>query len=312
MRIDRREFLKASSLALSAGVVAPASLWARRQQAAQATFTELRGGVGYSTARGGTIGWYSSPDALVVVDSQFADTAPVFLNGMKSRNARAVDALINTHHHGDHTGGNAAFKTAGTRMIVGHARVAELMRAQPVNLPATPTSAAAILPAAPDVTFTDQWRQSFGRETVRAKFYGPAHTSGDAVIFFENANVAHMGDVGFFERHPIVDRPVGASVRGWIRLLEAVHADHNDQTIFIFGHAKMGTPVTGQRAGLLTLRDYFTAVLDHVQRGISARQSKEQITAVQSLPRFESWEATPPRLTLQNVVGVTYDELSAP
>jgi glyoxylase-like metal-dependent hydrolase (beta-lactamase superfamily II) len=303
MSMDRRGFLKASSLALSASALGPATLFARRQEAAQATFTEIRGGVGYSTARGGTIGWYSSPDALVVVDSQFADTAPLFLNGIKSRNQRTVDALINTHHHGDHTGGNAAFRTAGTRMIVGHARVAELMRSQ---------AAANTMPAAPDVTFTDQWRQSFGRETVRAKFYGPAHTSGDAVIFFENANVAHMGDVGFFERHPIVDRPVGASVRGWIRLLEGVHADHNDQTIFVFGHARMGTPVTGQRAGLLTLRDYFTAVLDHVQSGISARQSKEQITAVQSLPRFESWEATPPRLTLQNVVGVAYDELSAP
>lgn len=306
MSMDRRGFLKASSLALSAGALAPASLLGRRQQAAPMTFTELRGGVGYSTARGGTIGWYSSPDALVVVDSQFADTAPLFLSGIKPRNARTVDALINTHHHGDHTGGNAAFKTAGTRMIVGHARVAELLRTQAAaaNPPTTPT--------VPDVTFTDSWRQSFGRETLRAKFYGPAHTNGDAVIFFENANVAHMGDVGFFERHPIVDRPVGASVRGWVRLLEAVHADHNDQTIFIFGHAKVGAPVTGQRAGLLVLRDYFTAVLDHVQKGISARQSKEQITALQSLPRFESWEATPPRLTLQNVVGVAYDELSAP
>ena len=306
MSMDRRGFLKASSLALSAGAVTPAALFARRQQAQQTppTFTEIRGGVGYSTARGGTMGWYSSPDALVVVDSQFADTAPLFLSGIKSRNQRTVDALINTHHHGDHTGGNAAFKQAGTRMIVGHARVAELLRQQAAaaNPPTTPT--------VPDVTFTDQWRQSFGRETLRAKFYGPAHTSGDAVIFFENANVAHMGDVGFFERHPIVDRPVGASVRGWIRLLEGVHADHNDQTVFIFGHAKAGAPVTGQRAGLLVLRDYFTAVLDHVQKGIAAGQSKEQVAGVQSLPRFESWEATPPRLTLQNVVGVAFDELT--
>jgi glyoxylase-like metal-dependent hydrolase (beta-lactamase superfamily II) len=309
MDMNRRGFLEASSLALAAGALAPASLFARRQPAAQqaaATFTELRGGVGYSTARGGTIGWYSSPDALVVVDSQFADTAPLFLNGIKSRNQRAVDALINTHHHGDHTGGNAAFKTAGTRMIVGHARVAELLRDQAAraNPPNTPTL--------PDVTFTDQWRQSFGRETLRAKFYGPAHTSGDAVVFFENANVAHMGDVGFLERHPIVDRPVGASVRGWVRLLEAVHVDHDDQTIFVFEHARAGAPVTGQRAGLLVLRDYFSAVLGHAQKGIAAGQSKEQVTAVQSLPRFESWEATPPRLTLQNVVGVAFDELTTP
>jgi glyoxylase-like metal-dependent hydrolase (beta-lactamase superfamily II) len=303
MAMDRRGFLRASSLALAAGTLAPRSVFARRQTA-QVMFNELRGGVGFSTARGGTIGWYNSPDALVVVDSQFADTAQLFLDAQKQRNARPVDALINTHHHPDHTGGNTAFKTAGAKMIVGHARVPELMRQQ--------AGANAAQVTVPDVTFTDTWRQSFGRETIRAKYYAPAHTGGDAVIFFENANVAHMGDVGFFERHPIVDRPAGASVRGWIRLLEAVHADHNDQTIFVFGHSKMGTPVTGQRAGLLVLRDYFTAVLDHVQKGIAARQSKEQIAAVQSLPRFESWEATPPRLTLQNVVGVAYDELTAP
>jgi glyoxylase-like metal-dependent hydrolase (beta-lactamase superfamily II) len=305
MGMDRRGFLKASSLALAAGTLAPRTVFARRQTA-QVVFNDLRGGVGYSTARGGTIGWYNSPDALVVVDSQFADTAQLFLDAQKVKNARPVDALINTHHHPDHTGGNTAFKTAGAKMIVGHARVPELMRQQAAaaNPPAQVT--------VPDVTFTDTWRQAFGRETIRAKYYAPAHTGGDAVIFFENANVAHMGDVGFFERHPIVDRPAGASVRGWIRLLEAVHGDHNDQTIFIFGHSKMGTPVTGQRAGLLVLRDYFTAVLDHVQKGIAARQTKEQIAAVQSLPRFESWEATPPRLSLQNVVGVAYDELSAP
>jgi glyoxylase-like metal-dependent hydrolase (beta-lactamase superfamily II) len=302
MSIDRRGFLKASSLALATGALAPRHVFARRQTA-QVVFNDIRGGVGYSTARGGTIGWYNSSDALVVVDSQFADTAQLFLTAQKQRNPRNVDALINTHHHPDHTGGNTAFKSANTLTIVGHANVPELMRRQAgANAEIT----------VPGVTFTDTWRQSFGRETVRAKYYGPAHTSGDAVILFENANVAHMGDVGFFERHPIVDRPSGASVRGWIRLLEGVHADHNDQTVFIFGHSKMGTPVTGQRAGLLVLRDYFTAVLDHVQKGIAARQSKEQITAVQSLPRFESWEATPPRLSLQNVVGVAYDELTAP
>ena len=303
MSIDRRTFLKASSLALSAGALAPASLLARRQQTTPVTFTELRGGVGYSVGRGGTIGWYVSPDAVVVVDSQFADTAPVFLNGLKSRTQRTVDALINTHHHPDHTGGNQVFKDANTRMMVGHANVVTYMRRG---------AAEGTTPAVPTTTFTDQWRQAFGRETLRAKYYAPAHTGGDAVIFFENANVAHMGDVGFFERHPIVDRPNGASVRGWIRLLEAVHADHNDQTTFIFGHSKMGTPVTGQRAGLLVLRDYFTAVLEHVQKGVAAGQSKEQIATVQSLPRFESWEATPPRLSLQNVVGVAYDEVTAP
>jgi cyclase len=302
MSVDRRGFIRTSSLALAAGALAPRGLVARAPATArQSPLQPLRGNVGIFVGRGGTLGWYVSPDAVVVVDSQFADSAEAFLQALRQRSSRNVDALINTHHHGDHTGGNAVFRAASTRMIVGHANVPELMRRQ---------AGANAQPAVPDVTFTDTWRQSFGTETVRAKYYAPAHTGGDAVIFFENANVAHMGDVGFNQRHPIVDLPSGASVRGWVRLLEGVHADHDDQTIFIFGHAKEGTEVTGRRDSLLVLRDYFTAVLEHAQRGITAGRSRDEVTAIESIPRFADWASTPPRLSLQSVVGAAFDELT--
>jgi cyclase len=301
MTMDRRSFLRTSSLAVAAGAAAPRSLLGLGGAPLQVPFETIRGNVGYSVGRGGTMGWYIGPDAVVVVDSQFADSAQAFLDALEERSQRPVDALVNTHHHGDHTGGNATFKAASAKMIVGHVNVPEFMRRQ---------AQAGTQPAVPDVTFTETWRQSFGAETVRAKYYAPAHTGGDAVIFFENANVAHMGDVGFNQRHPIVDRPYGASVRGWVTLLERTAADHDAETVFIFGHAKEGTSLTGRRDSLMVIRDYFSAALDHVQRGISAGRSKEEIASLASLPRFEEWASQPPRLSLQSVLGVTYDELS--
>jgi glyoxylase-like metal-dependent hydrolase (beta-lactamase superfamily II) len=301
MSMNRRSFLRTSSLALAAGAAAPRSLLGRDGAPLQVPFETIRRNVGYSIGRGGTMGWYISPDAVVVVDSQFADSAQAFLDALEGRSQRTVDALINTHHHGDHTGGNATFRAASVRMVVGHANVPEFMRRQ---------AQAGTQPAVPDVTFTETWSQSFGGETVRAKYYAPAHTGGDAVIFFENANVAHMGDVGFNQRHPIVDRPYGASVRGWVTLLERTAADHDGETVYLFGHAKEGTSLTGNRDSLMLIRDYFSAALEHVQRGVAAGRSKEEITALPSLPRFEEWASQPPRLSLQNVLGVTFDELT--
>ena len=69
------------------------------------------------------------------------------------------------------------------------------------------------------------------------KYYGPAHTSGDAVVTFEKANVAHVGDLVFNRRHPYIDRPAGASIANWIKVLEGTVADHDGGTIYIFGHA---------------------------------------------------------------------------
>ena len=128
MKWNRREFLTTSSLALAAGAFR--SVPAMGQAPATAgTFRELRNGVGIFVGRGGTIGWAITPDAVVVVDTQFPDTAGVCLQGIEQRSTRQIDAIINTHHHGDHVGGNAVFKPMA-KTIVSHERVPGLQRAQ--------------------------------------------------------------------------------------------------------------------------------------------------------------------------------------
>jgi glyoxylase-like metal-dependent hydrolase (beta-lactamase superfamily II) len=274
-------------VAIVGGAVAPrwARAWQRQGgQPVTPVFTDLRRNVGFFTGRGGTVGYLVDAKGVAVVDSQFPDSAKLLINGLNERSkGRPVDRLINTHHHGDHTGGNIAFKGIATK-VVAHAKAAEHMKAPPgQNPPATEQ-------LYPDSTFTDVWREQIGDEWIRAKHYGRAHTSGDAVITFERANVAHLGDLGFNQRHPVTDGPAGATVRGWVAVLEAAAKDHSNDTIYIFGHANTGLPVTGARADLMKFRDYLSAVLTFVGAQIKAGRTRDEIMAMRDpLSGFESF-----------------------
>jgi glyoxylase-like metal-dependent hydrolase (beta-lactamase superfamily II) len=305
MKLSRRQFVTASSLAAIGGSLGQTRLFGQAP-AGQApappvvpTFTELRRNVGTFSARGGTMGWLITPDAVVVVDSQFPDTAKMFLEGLKPRTSRKIDLLLNSHHHGDHTGGNQTLRPAVVK-IVAHANVPEWQRKQAM---AAKSEAAQ---AYPDETYKDTWRADLGTEIVSMRYYGPGHTSGDSAIVFERANIVHMGDLMFNHRHPRVDRPAGASIRNWINLLEGTTKAHNADTLYVFGHAKVGLPVTGTRADLLAFRDYFTGVLDYVQKGISAGRSMDEIVKVAAVPGFPQHEGMPAG-TLQ----MAYEELTA-
>src|SRR5688500_14077165 len=142
----------------------------------------------------------------------------------------------------------------------------------------------------PDTTFTDMWSADVGDERVRARHYGRAHTSGDAVITFERANVAHMGDLMFNQRHPVVDRAAGATIRNWMTVLERTPRDHTSDTVYIFGHANTGLPVTGSQADLARFRDYLGALLAFVDAQVKAGRAREEVLAMRDpLKGFESF-----------------------
>jgi glyoxylase-like metal-dependent hydrolase (beta-lactamase superfamily II) len=110
------------------------------------------------------------------------------------------------------------------------------------------------------------------------------------VITFERANVAHMGDLMFHQRHPVVDRAAGATIRNWMSVLERTTRDHAADTIYIFGHSNTGLPVTGSQAELLAFRDYFGALLAFVETHVRAGRSRDEILAMRDpLPRFEAF-----------------------
>jgi cyclase len=300
---NRRQFISTSARAIAgAGIVRlPLSAQTSPQTPAVTKFEDIRRGVGIFTGRGGTIGWIANADGAVAVDSQFPDTAAACVEGLKAKSPKGIDMLINTHYHGDHTGGNSAFRPV-VKTIVQQERCAKLHK------DFTAKNNTAAQQAYADVTFGESWSRSFGDEKIWANYYGPGHTGGDAVIFFEKANVVHMGDLMFNRLHPRVDLPGGASIKNWISLLEKVAQKHRDAT-FVFGHAKAGLPVTGPANELLYLRDYLTAALDHVRKGMRENQTKEQITGIQVLPGFPDHAASGQVLTLSGVLTSAYEEL---
>jgi glyoxylase-like metal-dependent hydrolase (beta-lactamase superfamily II) len=266
-------------------------------------FKPLRRNTGLFNGRGGTIGWLASPNALVVIDTQFPDTAAACLAGLPGRGSRMVDVVLNTHHHFDHTSGNPIFKPA-SKTIVAQANVPKLQFAAAEKAGSLAEQVFA------DTTFAEAWRHDCGDEVVTAQYFGPAHTGGDAVMMFERANVVHMGDLVFNRLYPYVDRPGGASVRGWVARLEEAHRTFPADAIYLFGHGSPKFGVTGTRDDLLVMRDLLNGLLDCVQKGLAAGKTRDQITAVDNLPGFPDFHVPPPS-RLPGILGTVYDELTA-
>jgi glyoxylase-like metal-dependent hydrolase (beta-lactamase superfamily II) len=157
----------------------------------------------------------------------------------------------------------------------------------------------------PTATFGNTWREEVGSDTFALKHYGAAHTKGDAVVTFEKANVVHMGDLVFNRRHPVIDRPGGASIAGWIKVLEKVVKDHKKDTIFIFGHANPKFAVTGSLADLEYQRDYLSALLEFVRGQMKEVRLRDDIVAI-----TEPLKNFPDHGPLnKSVLGAAYDEL---
>jgi glyoxylase-like metal-dependent hydrolase (beta-lactamase superfamily II) len=191
------------------------------------------------------------------------------------------------------------------KKVVAHAQADEHMRQPPggQQVPADQLF--------PDTTFTETWSADVGDERISARHYGRAHTSGDAVITFERANVVHMGDLMFNQRHPVVDRAAGATIRNWMTVLERTTRDHANDTVYIFGHAKTGLPVTGSRADLTGFREYFGALLAFVESQVKAGRSREEVVAMRdALKGFETFGPFTGQPNPRDALTCAYEEIT--
>ena len=318
MSLNRRQFLASSSVALAASALDWRALLGQTVQDGvapwQSALTLVRGSVGTFTGQGGTIGWHIDRKSVVVIDSQFPASAKTCLDAVNERTTgRALDFLVNTHHHGDHTGGNGVFRPVAKRILAqanvprlqreAAARAAQAAQAAPPGQP--PGQPPQAEPVVADTTFEKSWREPVGEEFMALKHYGAAHTGGDSVTTFEKANVAHVGDLVFNRRHPVIDRPGGANITNWIKVLEGTVADHDRDTIFIFGHAGPAFLATGGQADLLYMRDYLTALLGFVRGEMKSGKSKDVIVKIaEPLPGFPDHGPLIPR-----VLTAAYEEL---
>lgn len=276
--LSRRRFVQHLGTALAAAPVASSLLSTR---SIPDGFTALRRGVGTFRSRGGTIGWLIRDGALVVVDTQSPKTAPTCWSGLQDRTNQALDFVVNTHHHGDHTGGNGVF-AGHTDRIVAHANVPDLMRQ-------SADEGEADAKTYPTETFEDTWSETVSDETVSLHAHTPAHTGGDAIIRFEKANVVHVGDLVFNRAYPFIDVQGGADTQNWIAELEAIHDQLDDDSIVIHGHANPEFGPTGGREDLLVMRDFLSALNEYVQQQRQAGASLEEMKQKKMLDGFEAF-----------------------
>lgn len=295
--MDRRQFLLSTTMAAAGTMLPLQQLFARKF----GEFTPIRRNVGYFTASGGTIGWLTSTGGFVVVDSQYPDSARECLEGLSDKTRSRLNALVNTHYHGDHTGGNAVFEETA-QQIVAHKNVPGLMEKAFEE-----SEDAESEPAYPDTTFDKTWQIQVGDETVHAKHYGPAHTGGDAVIYFEKANIVHMGDLVFNRMNPYTDRPSGASVHNWVTVLAMVEEEYPADARYIFGHGSPEFGVTGLKEDVAVMRRYLSSLVNHVQEGIEAGRSREEIVNLDSMPGFDNFLYAD-FWTLSQNLDVVYEE----
>lgn len=301
--MNRKHFLLNTALA-SAGTLLPFT--ALSNALFRRNFSTIRRNVGVYTERGGTIGWLINDNALVAVDAQFPDSAANCVAGLKEKTSRTMDYLINTHHHGDHTAGNSAFKEY-TKHIVAHENVPgyQMKAAESRGQEAVDAQVTA------DMTFAEKWTQDVGDEIVHATHYGPAHTGGDSVIYFEKANIAHMGDLVFNRAYPYIDPGAGANIQNWIKVIRKAADELPSDTIYICGHGNSNYGIQASKGDVLRKSDFLEELISFTQKGIDAGKSKAEIAATPVLLGFEDFQAPGWGLTLEFNLNTAYDELAS-
>lgn len=287
--------------------IVPALLLAARTLSAQVNYdtvqvrtAPLGHGVHVLFGVGGNIGLSVGDDAVFVVDDQFAPLTPKIQAAIRTLTDKPVKFVLNTHWHGDHTGGNEHLGAAGA-LIVAQDNVRkrmsseQFMAAMNMRVPASPQG------ALPVVTFNDAVTFHLNGDSIVATHVAPAHTDGDAIVHFVKANVIHAGDAFNNSGFPFIDLSSGGSVHGIISAADRIYALSNAETKIIPGHGEVT-----DRAHVKQWRDAVASVRDRVQREIKSGKSVEQVLALKlTAPYEQAWPGGHERF-----VRAVFEELS--
>ena len=212
--------------------------WQEDFSKVQIKATKVAGSVYMLEGAGGNIGVSVGDDGIVIVDNQFAPLAPKIRTALRDMTDKPLRYVLNTHFHGDHTGGNVAFGREAT--IIAHDNVRKRMQSGALVGPGQ-KSPPAPKDALPVITFNDRASVHINGEDVRAIHVPNGHTDGDSIIWFTQSNVVHMGDDFVTYGFPFVDVNSGGSVSGMIAgLTQVLNTIPRDAKI-IPGHGPIST-----------------------------------------------------------------------
>ncbi|MGH1359726.1 MAG: MBL fold metallo-hydrolase [Burkholderiaceae bacterium] len=246
--------------------------------------TALENGIFMLTGAGGNIGVSIGEDGIFLIDDQFAPLSKKIMAAINELSDKPVRYVLNTHWHGDHTGGNENFGKTGA-VVVAHRNVRErmstkqFMKAFGREVPPSPNA------ALPVVTFSNDVSFYFNGHHIRVMHRPAAHTDGDSVVYFTEPNVLHMGDTFFNGFFPFIDQSSGGSVTGIVKAAQSAIAMINDETRIIPGHGPIAT-----KADLVAYQDMLQNVLAAIRPLIKAGQTREQVLAANPLAEIgKTW-----------------------
>jgi glyoxylase-like metal-dependent hydrolase (beta-lactamase superfamily II) len=242
--------------------------------------THVAGNVHMLTGAGGNIGVSNGKDGVLIVDDQFAPLANQILAALREIGSMRLRFILNTHWHGDHTGGNVAL--AHRAPIVAHANVRRRLETG-MDLPGrkTPPAPEAALPI---LTFDQSMSIYFNGEEIRVIHFPESHTDGDSVIFFTESNVVHMGDNLFSGMFPFVDLDSGGDVEGLARSVGKILAMLPEDVKIIPGHGPLST-----KEDLKTFHEMLLECLDLVRGKMKAGKTVIQIQDEGVPERWKDW-----------------------
>lgn len=233
--------------------------------------TQLTDSIYMLTGRGGNIGLCVGDDGAFLIDDQFAPLTEKIVAAVAEVTDKPIEFVVNTHRHGDHTGGNENLGEEGS-IIVAHENVRRRMSADQINTLSGEVDPAKSPASLPKLTFTEAVTFHWNGEEIHV-FHAPhAHTDGDSIVHFKNSNVIHGGDVLFNELYPFVDTNSGGTVEGILAATDKILALSDEGTQIIPGHGPLM-----DRAALVHYKNVVSTLRDRILAEIREGKSLEDV-----------------------------------
>lgn len=233
------------------------------------------------TGKGGNMGLFVGKDGTFLIDDQFAPLTEKILAAIKSVGGEQPRFLINTHYHGDHTGGNEKLGKEGS-LIFSHHNVRDRLKMGSFIEAFKMKRQSVAKEGLPVVTFSKDLRFHLDGQTIVAKHAAHAHTDGDCFIHFKEANVIHAGDFFFNGIYPFIDVGHGGSLKGMIQAVNKLLKLADDKTRIIGGHGPLG-----DKAQLTAYRDMLQTAYDRLSRIKADGKSATEAVAAKPLADLE-------------------------